>query len=252
MATKRHHVGRFVPLLALALFPVAAQCGAPFQTDDPAVVPAGRIDVLTFYQSTLAGTARTGSAPGVELHWGMTDTAELDVASSLAFSATPDAATRRGYGDTSLAVKYRLVDEADDVPLISLVPKLTLATANAERSLGNGGSRFLLGAAMQKGRGPVQTYANVAYSINNGAGNRNFWFVGWQAQRQLSSHWIVGAEVFGATAQATGERASSGFNVGGYHLFDRRNQMLFSIGRGLSNVHDTNRVSAYVGYQASF
>ena len=48
------------------------------------------------------------------------------------------------------------------------------------------------------------------------------------------------------------QRGSAGFNVGGYYLLDERDQALFSLGRGLSNVHETNRVSAYVGYQHSF
>jgi hypothetical protein len=39
--------------------------------------------------------------------------------------------------------------------------------------------------------------------------------------------------------------------VGGYYLFGERDQALLSVGRGWSNVHETNRVSVYVGYQKS-
>lgn len=242
---------RFALLLSI-LCPLGAQGGAPFQTDDPAVLAAGRMDLLAFYQGTLAAAARTGSAPGIEWHWGMTDSAELDVASSLAFSTTSDAGTRRGYGDTTIGLKYRLVPETRAVPMVSLVPKFTFATGNADRGLGNGGTRLLLGVAAQKSAGSFQTYGNVAYSVNEGPNNRNYWFVGWEAQRQLSAHWILGAEVFSATAQGADQHATTGFNVGGYYLFGRHNQALFSLGRGVANVHDTNRVSAYLGYQASF
>jgi Putative MetA-pathway of phenol degradation len=242
---------RFALLLPM-LFPLGAQGGAPFQTDDPAVLAAGHVDLLAFYQSTLAAVARTGSAPGIEWHWGMTDAAELDVASSVAFSTTRDAGTRRGYGDTTLALKYRLVAETQVAPTVSLVPKLTFATGSVDRGLGNGGIRLLLGVAAQKSAGSFETYGNVAYAINEGANNRNYWFVGWEAQRQLSEHWILGAEIFGATAQTADQRASAGFSVGGYYLFGPRNQALFSLGRGVANVHDTNRVSTYIGYQASF
>ena len=230
----------------------AAHAGAPFQTDDPGVTAAGEVDVLAFYQSTLAGNARTGSAPGVEFHFGLSDGVEVDVAPSLAFSTTAAEGTRRGYGDTTLGLKYRLVEESDALPLVSLVPKIALATGDSDRGLGNGGSRIVLGAAAQRSRGALEVYGNAAYVANDGAGNRNFWFAGCAAQRHLSERWILGAEIFAATAQTQGGRASSGFNVGGYYLFGEHDQALFSAGRGLANVHETNRVSAYVGYQHSF
>lgn len=233
------------------LVSTGAQCGAPFQTDDPGVVAAGQVDALAFYQSTLADDARTGNAPGFEVHSGVTDRAELDLAAALAFGTTPDGGTRRGYGDTTIGLKYVLVPETDDVPLVGFVPKITFATGNADRGLGNGGTRVLVGVAAQKSIGSFVTYGNVAYAVNSGPGNRDFWFVGWEAQRQLSKRWIVGAEVFASGAPVVAQRASSGFNVGGYYVFGERDQALFSIGRGLSNVHDTNRLSVYLGYQKS-
>src|SRR5205807_2175127 len=42
------------------------------------------------------------------------------------------------------------------------------------------------------------------------------------------------------------------FNAGGYYILDDRNQVLFSIGKGLQNATQTNRVSSYVGYQLSY
>jgi len=243
---------RSAALVAAAFLPISAQCGAPFQTDDPGVLGGGHVDLLAFYQSTLAADTRSGNAPGVEVHVGVTDAAEVDFASALAFSTTSDTGTRHGYGDTTIGLKYMLMPETDRLPLVSLVPKVTLATGNADRGLGNGGTRVLVGVAAQKSAGTFVTYGNVAYAVNEGSGNRDFWFAGWEAQRQLSDHWIVGAEVFASGAQAVGQHKSAGFNVGGYYVFDERDQALFSLGRGLSNVHDTNRVSAYVGYQRSF
>ncbi len=253
MTKRRNCLRRSVVAIAIALPAGAAHCGAPFQTDDPGVVAAGHFELLVFDQATLAGATRTGSAPGVEWHWGVRDGTELDVTSALAFSASPDAGTRRGYGDTTIGVKYRLVSESASTPLVSLVPKVTLATGSAGRGLGNGGGRLLLGVAMQKENGAgFVTYANVAYTINNGPDNRDFWFAGWVVQRQLSPRWVAAAEVFATTAPAAGQRGSTGVNVGGYCLLDPNDQLLFSLGRGVANVHETNRVSSYIGYQRSF
>lgn len=240
-------------LAVLALSSIRAQCGAPFQTDDPAVVEFEHTELLVFYQSTLTAANRTGTLPGLEAHFGVLENTEFDVVAPLAFS-TPagGAATNRGYGDTVLGVKYRLLEESDVMPLVSLVPRASLPTGNSGQRLGNGGSQVFLALSAQKSWSDLQTYGNAGYWLNNGHDARNYWFFGWQAQYQFSDNWVLGAEIFHSTPQAVGQQASTGFNVGGYYLLDPHNQLLFSVGRGLQNAAETNRVSTYLGYQVSF
>ena len=239
-------------LAAFALLPLSGHCGAPFQTDDPGVVDLGHIELLAFYQSTLTATGRSGTLPGLESHFGILEGTELDLVTPLAFDTPSGSGTAHGYGDTTLGLKYRLVPESEASPLVSLVPKVTIPTGNSSRGLGNGGSQVLLAAAAQWHSGQAQTYGNAGYWINNGAGNRNYWFVGWQAQYAFSDVWALGAEVFHTTSQFQGQPPSTGFNVGGYCVLDPHHQLLFSAGRGLQNAAETNRVSAYLGYQLSF
>lgn len=239
-------------LAALALSPLDAQCGAPFQTDDPAVVEFEHIEVLLFYQSTLAADGRAGSAPGLEVHFGVFENVEFDVAAPLAFNTPSGGSIQRGYGDTELGVKYAVITESADMPLVSLVPKVKLSTGNSGRGLGNGGSQVFLGIAAQKSWSDLQAYANAGYWVNNGFDNRNYWFVGGQVQYQFSDTWVLGAEVFYTSPQAVSMPSSTGFNVGGYYIIDPHNQVLFSAGRGLQNAAETNRVSVYIGYQVSF
>lgn len=241
-----------VLLAMLLLSPTRAQCGAPFQTDDPGVVEVGHVEFLLFYQSTLAAEARTGTLPGLELHLGALDKTELDVIAPYAFTVPSGESAHRGYGDTTLGIKYRLIEESDGMPLVSLVPKINLPTGNSGRGLGNGGSQVFLAASAQKSWNDFQTYGNVGYWINNGPDNRNYWFLGWQAQYQFSDHWILGAELFHTTEQVIGQQASTGFNLGGSYLLDQHNQLVFSAGRGLQNAAQTNRASAYVGYLHNF
>lgn len=239
-------------LAVLALLPIRAQCGAPFQTDDPAIVEFQHIELLVFYQSTLGAEARTGTLPGLEAHFGIFEKVEFDVVAPLAFNTPSGGSTQRGYGDTELGIKYALLQESDAVPLISALPKVILPSGNSGRGLGSGGSQVFLALAAQKSWGDFQTYVNAGYWINNGLDSRDYWFVGWQGQYQFSDHLVLGAEIFHTTAQVVGEPSSTGFNVGGYYIFDPHNQLLFTIGRGLQNAAETNRVSAYFGYQISF
>jgi hypothetical protein len=239
-------------LSALLVFPIDVRCGPPFVTDDPGTVARGHVELLLFYQSTLNAAGRTGASPGLESHFGALDGVELDLVPALAFSIPAGASTQRGYGDTTLGLKWRLVKESENSPLVSLVPKYTIDTGNSGRGLGNGGSQVFLAVAAQKSAGSFQTYGNAGYWINNGPGNRNYWFVGGVTQYRFSEHWIIGAEVFYTTAQTQSQSDSIGFNVGGYYVFDPHAQLLFSAGRGLKNATETNRVSTYAGLQLSF
>jgi len=243
---------RCLAIFIAALFSLGARCGAPFQTDDPSVVPPGRIEFLPFYQGALAADARTGVLPGLEMHFGVFEGVELDVTTPLAFNMPSGQGTQRGYGDTTIGLKYRLIPMSGGWPLVSLVPKVTVPTGSASRGLGNGASQVDLAVAAQVSRAGFQTYANVAYWINNGSDNRNYWFFGAQEQYALSPAWIVGAEIFHTTAQTLDGSPSTGFNVGGYYVIDPNNQVLFSAGLGLQNAGQTNRVSVYVGYQVGF
>jgi hypothetical protein len=239
-------------LLALAATMQQVRAGAPFQTDDPAVVSLGHSELLLFYQQTLAASGRSGVLPAFEFHYGAVQNVELDLVTPFAFSTSPGGHTQRGYGDTVLGLKYRLLEETDTAPLLGFAPKLNLATGDQDRGLGNGGNALFLPIWVQKRRGNMQGYGGGGYWINRGPNNRNYWFFGAQGQYQLSEQWVLGAEVFHTTAQTLDQRASTGFNVGGYYVVDARAQWLFSIGRGLQNAAQTNRVSSYLGFQRNY
>ena len=239
-------------LSLLAVCPPEARCGAPFQTDDPNVVATGHIELLAFYQSTLTAAGRSGSLVGLESHFGIRDDIEVDLVLPVAFDTPYGSRNARGYGDTVVGVKYRLTEDSAMLPVVSFVPRLTLPTGDSSRGLGNGGSQVFLAVAAEWRSDRFLTYGNAGYWINNGPGNRDYAFVGWQAQYQLSETWSFGGEVFHTTSQFAGQPASTGFNVGGYCTLDPRNQLLVSAGRGLQNAAATNRASAYAAYQLSF
>ena len=243
--------GLFAALAILGPMPESAWAGAPFQTDDPAVINVAQTDILVFNQQTLAASGRSGALAAAEIHYGPSPNLEVDIGMPYNFNFPTGGSAQRGYGDTTLEVKYRLIQESETTPQVSLVPKLNLSTGNANRGLGNGGNQLFIALALQKNSGKFQMNVNGGYWINNGPDNRDYGFLGWQAQYAFASHWQLGIEIFHTTSQVVGQGPSTGFNVGGYYLFDRKNQILFSAGRGLQNAAETNRVSTYLGYQHS-
>ena len=238
-------------LAIIVVMPEFAFAGAPFQTDDPLVIDVAHTDVVLFNQQTLSMSGRSGVLAAAEIHYGLAPNLEVDVGMPYAFNFPAGGSAQRGYGDTALGIKYRLIREGDTTPQVSFVPKLNLSTGNANRGLGNGGNQLFIALGVQKSSDKFQINGNGGYWINNGTDNRSYWFVGWQAQYAFTSHWQLGIELFHTSPQVVGQGPSTGFNGGGYYLIDPKNQILFSAGRGLQNAAETNRVSTYLGYQRS-
>ena len=230
----------------------AAQAGAPFQTDDPDVVARGHYEALLFYQQTLAADGRSGALPGVELHYGAARNLELDLVAPFAFHAPPGGHAEHGYGDTQLGLKYGLSAETDTLPKIGFAPKLDLTTGDADRGLGTGGTACFLPIWLEKTEGKLRTYGGGGYWINRGAGNRNYWFIGWEAEYRFAERWVLGAELFHTTPQKIEQGSSTGFDAGGAYALSGHAQFLFSVGKGLRNATQTNRVSSYLGYQLAY
>jgi len=229
----------------------AGQCGPPFQTDDPNILQLQRAEALAYYQSTLTESGRSGTLPGLELHYGAFERTELDLILPYAFLSSPGSSTAHGYGDTVVGIKYALIPESDGF-LLSAVPKVSIPGGNTDRGLGSGGTAVFLALAAQQTSGDFTTFANAGYWINNGAGNRDYAFIGAVAQYRFSARWTLGAEIFYSGPPVDGQRAGVGFNVGGFFAVGPRSQILFSAGRGLVNAALSNRVSAYLGAQFGF
>lgn len=190
------------------------------------------VEVLAYYPSTLTGTGRLGTLPGLELHYGAFERTELDLIAPYAFNFPPGGATAHGYGDTVVGGKYSLISPDDDTFLMSAVLKISFPSGNASRGLGSGGSAVFLALAAQETIDDFQTYANAGYWINNGAGNQNYWFVGWAAQYKVSEHWTFGAEVFYNGPEVVGPGTSVICNVGGYLALTRKASPCFPWGAG--------------------
>jgi hypothetical protein len=85
--------------------------------------------------------------------------------------------------------------------------------------------------------------------INPGTGNENYWFFGWEVQRDLSEHFTLGAEIFHQTPSEVDGESSTGFNVGAIINFTDLHHLLISAGKNFSGSKDT---FYYAGYQLTF
>jgi len=253
-------IGAFALVRAAAMVcatlaaPAAALAGPPFRTDDPEPVDYQHWEFYAFSQATRVQGDTSGTLPGVEINYGAAPELQLHVIAPLAFDAPSGGGTRFGYGDTELGVKYRFIDEDADGwrPQLGVFPLLEVPTGNERRGLGTGHVDAFIPLWLQKSFGSWTTYGGGGYWINPGAGNKNYVFLGWLLQRQVTDALAIGGEVFHQTANIVGGRDSSGFNLGAVYDFSENHHLLLSAGRGLQNATSTNELSYYLAYQLTF
>ncbi|MHB8637671.1 MAG: hypothetical protein ACYC96_14485 [Fimbriimonadaceae bacterium] len=231
-----------------AVFAVAAG-GPPYNTDDPEPVDwhHWEVYVASIYSHTPGLVS--GTLPHFEVNYGAAPNLQLHIIAPLAFSDPAGGSATYGYGDTELGAKFRFVQEGKRMPMVGIFPLVELPTGNVSRGLGAGQARFFLPVWLQKTVGNWQTYGGGGYWINPGAGNRNYWFVGYQLQNQVTRQLSIGGELFHVTATAVGGEQETGFNVGAVYDVDDGHHLMLSLGR---DVQGTTGLAAYAAFQWTF
>ena len=238
-------------LLTLGFWAVThiAQAGPPYVTDDPEPVEHKHCEIYLASQLAHDSSGWSGTSPHVEINYGVIPNLQLHLIAPVAFSAPADGSRQFGYGDTELGIKYRFLQETARLPMAGVFPLVELPTGDAARGLGAGHAQVFLPLWLQKSSGPWTTYGGGGYWINPGAENRNWWFVGWLVQCQLSSKLTVGAEIFHETAKTEGGDSDTRFNVGTIFDFSPTYHLLLSAGH---TIQGPSGFQAYVAFQVTF
>jgi len=223
--------------------------GPPFVTDDPEPVEYRHWEVYVASQYENDKDGFSGTAPHFEVNYGAWPNVQLHLITRFSYSRPQGDTTKYGIGDTEIGVKYRLIQETDSIPMVGTFPLVEVPTGDSARGLGNGSPQVFLPIWLQKSWGPWQTYGGGGYWLNPGSGKKDYWFFGWQGQRELSKKLTIGAEVFHATASTEGGTYRNGFNVGALVHFSEQHHFIFSAGR---DFHGENLFSAYGAYVWTF
>ncbi len=252
--TRAVQTGGAVAVLAMALAPATAMAGPPFRTDDPEPVEYQHWEIYGFSTGTHSRDNTNLTLPGVEVNYGAAPDLMVHLVAPLVYDKTTGTSAQYGSGDTELGFKYRFVEEDEKGwrPMVGIFPLVELPSGDQNRGLGTGHTHAFIPLWIQKSFGPWTTYGGGGYWINPGPGNQNYWYVGWQVQRQITDQFAFGAEIFHQTAVTQGGDDSTGFNFGGIYDFNRHYHLLFSAGRGLQNASTTNEFSYYLALQWTF
>jgi len=233
-------------LFSFILGQMVAWAGPPFVTDDPEPVEYRHWEFYLASQHAKDKDGWSGTAPHVEVNYGAWNNLQLHLIAPLAYVKPDEGPSHYGFGDLELGAKYRFIQESEWRPMVGTFLIFDLPTGSRSNGLGSGHLRTFLPIWLQKSWGGWQSYGGGGYWFNPGSNNKDYWFFGWQVQRELSKAITLGAEVFYNTPTAKGEGGRTGFNVGTIVNFTDEHHLLFSMGR---DIHGQNRFSAYIAYQ---
>jgi hypothetical protein len=232
-------------LFVFVAIPMCALGGPPFKTDDPQPVDFLHWEFYFASQQQFERHATNATAPHIEVNYGVIPNMQLHLIAPLGY-AHDAGGTHYGYSDTELGVKYRVVDETENVPQVGVFPLVELPTGSESKGLGSGRTQVYLPIWLQKSWGKFTTYAGAGWWYNPGQGQKNWTFAGWEAQYDFSDLVTLGGELYYQTADNEEATSSTGFNVGGFINITENHHILFSLGQTFSH---SETVTAYIGYQ---
>jgi len=245
---------RLAAMIALALCVLTVGigktwAGPPFVTDDPEPVDYNHGEFYIASQYAKDKDATSGTVPHFELNYGVAPNVMLHLITPFVYNKPEGQSTQRGYGDTEIGVKYRFINDEDAHVMVGTFPIVGIPSGDSDKGLGAGHTRIFLPLWLQKAWGPWQSYGGGGFWRNPGEGNKDYWFVGWQLQRQISTLFTLGAELFGQTKDADDAKSRFGLTAGAIMNLTDDHHLLFSAGR---DIHGDNRFSAYLAYQYTF
>ena len=234
---------------AAAFIPVPAIAGPPFQTDDPEPVGYKHWEIYLASQFRHDKDGDSATLPHVEINYGVIPNVQLHLIVPLAYNSPSGEKSQYGLGDIEVGTKVRFIQESERMPMVGIFPMVEIPTGNHDEGLGNGKAQFFIPLWLQKSWGPWTSYGGGGYWVNPGDGNRNWWFGGWEVQREISKMLTLGVELIYRTADQDDGDNRFGFNAGAMINLTENHHILFSAG---SDISGPNRLSGYIAYQLTF
>lgn len=208
--------------------------GPPFNTDDPQPVDFKHWEYYVATINTFSPDISTGTSPHIEVNYGLVPNVQVHLILPLNYDYSKQNGFKVGYAYTEVGIKYRFVQESENVPQIGTFPIVEIPTIrNAD--FGNGLTQLFIPLWAQKSWGKLTTYGGGGYWINPGTGNRNWLFTGLEVQYDFLPVITLGGELYYHTIDVVGNKPVTAFNIGGSVNASEKFHIIFSVGHSLVN-----------------
>jgi hypothetical protein len=251
--TIRSSVGVVVSIALTTALLRPAWAGPPFITDDPEPVAYQHWEINSGISKTWRNGSSSAAIPGIDINYGASPNLQLHAQPRYSYERD-DNGRHVGLDDTEVGVKYRFFQfrRGDNEFMAGIYPMYQVATGATRLGPDRGMGQVFLPVWAQASNDRWTVYGGAGYRINPGVGNRNSVFAGTTALYRVTQSLQLGGELFHESPDAVGGSGAAGFNVGGSLNIAKGLNLLFSMGKGLTNVADTNQKSAYVALQTLY
>jgi hypothetical protein len=241
---------RALGLLLLIGFVERAAAGPPFVTDDPEPVETHHWEINYAITKTWFDDGASAGIPSVDINYGVVPNVQLHAQPRYSYERE-GSGVQTGIDDTEIGAKIRFVNIGDEQSsfMVGIYPMYQLPTGATRLGPTRGKRQVFLPLWIQRDIDQWTFYGGWGYRHNPGEGNRDSKFLGGTALYKFTPSLQLGGEVFHQTPDAVDGKSATGFNFGGTYTLNKSHNLLFSAGKGLSNVSDTNEFSLYVALQ---
>ena len=171
--------------------------GRPLDTEDAGTLDPGRFELELSADYARDGDTDVWTARGV-LAAGLLPRLEGRVELPVAVRAPAhEGPAVAGPADGVVAVKYRLVDEAATVPVLTIGAGLRVPIGDADRGLGADGIDVAVVGVLGKSVGPVVLHANVGYVFVTADRRRDVWVLAASGEFRVTTELSLVAEALG-------------------------------------------------------
>ncbi|MGI4788176.1 MAG: transporter [Janthinobacterium lividum] len=228
---------------------VPALAGTPFNVDDPGTAEPHHVQLDL---AAITGQVRGSESdvlPSVSFGYGATDTVELDLGLSAGSIRNSGSDRVSGLGDTTAGVKWRFQEETASRPQLAVSGQIKFPTASRSRGLGSGRYDYTPGLSLGKSFGKYAFCAGAGYNFVGDPDAKNNTYYGVCLTYQTTEKTTVGAQIYGNTAAASGQRDELAYGIGATCNYQPNQSLQVMVGRSMHGFSDLN---VYAGLEFDF